>query len=178
MEWETMRLVKRARKGDAQAFSQLILNQEKMLSRVAMTILKDPEDAADAVQDAILNAWQGVSSLREPGYFRTWLVRILIRSCYRTGAARSKNIHVQLEEFLCSQDPPDWDQSLDIRATLERLRPEDRLLLGLFYYDGLSIKGIARALDLSEDCVKQRLHRGRKRFRADFLGKEVLSREK
>lgn len=178
MEWETMCLVKRARKGDAQAFSQLILNQEKMLSRVAMTILKDPEDAADAVQDAVLDAWQGIADLREVGYFRTWVVRILVRSCYRTGAARSKNMHVQLEEFLCSQDPPDWDQSMDIRATLERLRPEDRLLLGLFYHDGLSIREIARALDLSEDCVKQRLHRGRKRFRTNFLSKEVLSREK
>ena len=77
MEQRAERLVRRARNGDTEAFTQLILRNEEMLSRVALSLLHNMEDAADAVQDAILAAWQALPSLREPRYFRTWLVRIL-----------------------------------------------------------------------------------------------------
>lgn len=178
MERQMVHLVKRACTGDSQAFTQLILDREQMLSRVAMAMLKNAEDAADAVQEAVLDAWQGLPRLREPSYFNTWLVKILIRSCYRISADRTKRAHSQLEEFLAAQEPLDWDQSLDIRATLEQLKPEDCLLLGLFYYDGLSVREIAQAMELSEDCVKQRLHRSRKRFRLIFLEKEAFPHDR
>lgn len=178
MERISPALVRQVRKGDPQAFTQLILQHEQILSRVSLSILKDPDDAADAVQDAILAAWQEMGKLREANYFTTWLVRILINKCYQISAVRNKYTHSQLEEALCREEPPDWDSSLDIRATLERLKPEDKLLLGLYYYDGLSVKEIAKALDLREDCIKQRLHRGRKRFQAAYVKKEVLSHDK
>ena len=178
MERETLRQLKRARQGDPEAFTQLMLGQEQMLSRVAMSLLKNPEDAADAVQDTVLAAWQSLNQLRQAGYFKTWLVRILINNCYRIGTLRSKHTHCQLEEVLESSDQPDWDRSLDVRETLDNLKDEDRMLLGLFYYDGLSVRQIAQALEISEDCVKQRLHRGRKRFRTAYLKKEELCHDK
>lgn len=174
MEQEIGKLVKRASRGDAEAFTQLIMTRERMLSRMAMAILKHPEDAADAVQDAVLDAWQSLPQLRQPGSFNAWLLRILIHSCYRISSDRTKRAHSQLEEFLAADKPPDWDQSLDVRAALEQMKPEDRLLLGLFYYDGLSVRDIANVLELSEACVKQRLHRSRNRFRSSFMEKEVL----
>lgn len=62
MERISPALVRQARKGDPQAFTQLILQHEQILSRVSLSILKDPDDAADAVQDAILAAWQEMGS--------------------------------------------------------------------------------------------------------------------
>lgn len=178
MKEDTQRLVKLARKGNRQAFTQLVLDHEQMLARVAMTILKNPEDAADAVQDAILDAWQNLGSLRQAKYFKTWLIRILMNKCYRIGSLQSKHSHTQLEELPVASQLPDWDQTMDVNAALESLKEEDRLVLGLFYYDGLSTKEISKALSISEDCVRQRLHRSRKRFQTAYLEKEELCHEK
>lgn len=169
MEQRAERLVRRARNGDTEAFTQLILRNEEMLSRVALSLLHNMEDAADAVQDAILAAWQALPSLREPRYFRTWLVRILIRCCSQVGASQGRHVHFQLEETLTTAvETPDWDEALDT------MKPEDKMLLGLFYRDRLSVREIAKALDVSENCVKQRLSRSRKRFRVIFSEKEGL----
>ena len=94
------------------------------------------------------------------------------------GNSRDKHVHAQLEEALAATDEiPDWDQVLDVRDALGSMKPEDKLLLGLFYQDRLSVREIAKALDVSEDCVKQRLCRSRKRFRALFSKKEGPTHE-
>lgn len=154
-----LRLVKLARKGDREAFTQLVVANERMLSRVAMATLKNPDDAADAVQDTVLQAWESLGQLRQARYFKTWVVRILLNKCYRICAQRSLYAHSQLEETLLAGE-------------------QDRLLLGLFYFDRLSTREIAQALGLSESCVRQRLHRGRKRFQAIYTEKEELCHEK
>ena len=92
------------------------------------------------------------------------MVRILLNKCYRISAQRSLYAHSQLEETLLAGEQPDWDQSLDVASALQAMGEQDRLLLGLFYFDRLSTREIAQALGLSESCVRQRLHRGRKRF--------------
>ena len=173
-----LRLVKLARKGDREAFTQLVVANERMLSRVAMATLKNPDDAADAVQDTVLQAWESLGQLRQPRYFKTWVVRILLNKCYRTSAQRSLYAHSQLEETLLAGEQPDWDQSLDVASALQAMGEQDRLLLGLFYFDRLSTREIAQALGLSESCVRQRLHRGRKRFQAIYKEKEELCHEK
>ena len=178
MDQNTARLVKLARKGDQEAFTQLMLAHEQMLSRVAMSFLKDPEDAADAVQDTVLAVWQNLGQLKQTRFFKTWLVRILINKCYRVGALRNKHVHGQLEAAPECLEQPNWDQTLDIRATLSDMKEEDQLILGLFYYDGLSVGDIAKVLNVSQDCVKQRLYRGRKRFRTAYLKKEDLCHDK
>ena len=130
MEQRAERLVRRARNGDTEAFTQLILRNEEMLSRVALSLLHNMEDAADAVQDAILAAWQALPSLREPRYFRTWLVRILIRCCSQVGASQGRHVHFQLEETLTAAvETPDWDEALDVQAALDTMKPEDKMLL-------------------------------------------------
>ena len=178
MDQTIPRLVSLARKGDQEAFTQLILAQEQLLSRVAMSFLKDPEDAADAVQDTVLAAWQNLDQLKQARFFKTWLVRILINKCYRVSALRNKHFHSQLEAALDCLEQPNWDQVLDVRATLDGMKETDRLILGLFYYDGLSVRDIATALGVSQDCVKQRLCQGRKRFRTAYLKKEVTCHDK
>lgn len=174
-----LRLVKLARKGDREAFTQLVVANERMLSRVAMATLKNPDDAADAVQDTVLQAWESLGQLRQARYFKTWVVRILLNKCYRISAQRSLYAHSQLEETLLAGEQPDWDQSfLDVASALQAMGEQDRLLLGLFYFDRLSTREIAQALGLSESCVRQRLHRGRKRFQAIYTEKEELCHEK
>ena len=177
MEQDVEQLVRRAKKGDPQAFTQLMLQNERMLSRTAMTILKNSDDAADAVQEAVLEAWRKLGGLRQTRYFKTWLVRILIHKCYDLCETRDKHRHSELESASVAVQEEDRDEALDVRAALDGLGEDDRLLLGLFYFDGLSVREIAKTLDLSEAAVKQRLHRGRRRFQTNYLQQEELCHE-
>ena len=171
-------LVKRAKKGDKEAFILLMDHHRQMLYNTALLVLHREDDALDAIQDTILACWENLPSLQKARYFKTWLVRILLNKCYRISAQRSLYAHSQLEETLLAGEQPDWDQSLDVASALQAMGEQDRLLLGLFYFDRLSTREIAQALGLSESCVRQRLHRGRKRFQAIYTEKEELCHEK
>lgn len=177
MELTPEQLARQAKRGDTEAFSQLVLQNEALLARTAMTIVRDADDAADAVQEAILSAWQNVEKLRQPKYFRTWLTRILIRECYTLCEERDKHRHGELAAALDAAEEPDRDAALDVRAALEELGENDRLLLGMYYADGLSVREIAKILELSESAVKQRLHRGRRHFRSAYTEQEEICHE-
>lgn len=76
------RLVRRAQRGDADAFERLARPCGPTLYRVAASCLHGHDaDAADAVQNALIAAWRNIGSLREPRYFKTWLIRITINAC-------------------------------------------------------------------------------------------------
>lgn len=82
------RLVRRAQRGDADAFERLARPCGPTLYRVAASCLHGHDaDAADAVQNALIAAWRNIGSLREPRYFKTWLIRI---TCFRY--AKSEHI--------------------------------------------------------------------------------------
>lgn len=74
---DLINLARLAKKGDKAAFSNLIKIYEKDLYRVSMAMLKNDDDALDGIQDAILKAFKSIKNLREPEYFKTWLIKIL-----------------------------------------------------------------------------------------------------
>ena len=76
-------LVERARSGDLEAFSDLARDSLTRLYAVATLILRDPHQAEDAVQEALLHAWQHIEALRDPAAFEAWLHRITVRACYK-----------------------------------------------------------------------------------------------
>ena len=162
-----LRLVKLARKGDREAFTQLVVANERMLSRVAMATLKNPDDAADAVQDTVLQAWESLGQLRQPRYFKTWVVRILLNKC--ADIQRGQSHYAFVEELPKSAEEPDWDTHVDVRRAMAKLGDQDQLILSLFYYDDFSVRQIAEALSLSEGAVRTRLTRSRDRFKKSYL---------
>lgn len=74
-------LVKRAQRGDKEAFVELMELYKQDLYKVAKSYLRCDEDAADAIQDTILSCYEHLKGLREIGYFKTWMIRILINKC-------------------------------------------------------------------------------------------------
>lgn len=74
---DLINLARLAKKGDKSAFSKLIKIYEKDLYRVSIAMLKNDDDALDGIQDAILKAFKSIKNLREPEYFKTWLIKIL-----------------------------------------------------------------------------------------------------
>lgn len=171
MELKTEKLVRRAQKGDKEAFLELMEREKHALTRAAMAIVHSEEDAADALSETVLTAFTKLCTLREPRYFKTWLTRVLICHCYEILKGRKRS--VPLESLPEEGREEDWDRAVDIRESLSVLAENDRLILTLRYLDGFSVREIASLLSAKENTVKTRLMRGRERFRKVYLEREA-----
>lgn len=87
--------VELAQKGSKEAFSRLIKNSEASMYRVAKSFLKTDTDCADAIQETILKAYKMIRSLKQPQYFKTWLIRILINECKHVLNVKNKVIPME-----------------------------------------------------------------------------------
>ena len=167
----TEKLVRKAQKGDRDAFIQLIEQQKMSMTRVALSILHNEDDAADAIGETVLAAFSQLCTLREPRYFKTWLTRVLIHNCYDIlrGQQRMTAVDALPDR---PQVAPDQDEAMDVRRSLAQLAENDRLVLTLHYMDGLPVKQIAQMLGVKEGTVKTRLWRGRERFKKVYIEQE------
>ena len=146
----------------AQEFSTRVLEVEEMLYRVAYGILLNRSDCADAVQDALLRAWEKLPTLREEQYFRTWLTRILINQCYTL--LRRRRFFLPLESARTVAAPEGADR--DLHDAIARLDSKLRLPIVLHYMEGYSVDEISSMLDIPSGTIKTRLLKGRKQLRA------------
>lgn len=160
-------LVKRSKKGDKEAFVLLMDMNRQMLYNTALLVLHNEDDALDAIQDAILACWESLPTLKKEQYFKTWLVRILLNKC--RDIQRRQSHYALVEELPETGSQPDWDTPMDVGRALGQLASQDQLVLSLYYYDGMSARQIARALDISEGAVRVRLSRSRDRFKKVYL---------
>ena len=85
-------LVKKAKRGDAEAFIELIEQNKLSMYRVAHGFLKEEEDVADAMSETVLTCYEKVGSLRQDAYFKTWMIRILINNCKDILKRQKRNI--------------------------------------------------------------------------------------
>lgn len=160
-------LVKKSKKGDKESFSLLIDHHRQLLYNTALLMLRQEDDALDAIQDTILSCWENLPTLRQERYFKTWLVRILLNKCYDIQRRQS---HFSYGDTLPeSGEEPDWDTSMDVRHALQKLGNQDQLILSLYYYDDFNVRQIAQALSISEGAVRTRLTRSRDRFKKIYL---------
>lgn len=165
---ETNELVRKARRRDPNAFTELMQMYMKDMYRVSLAILMNDEDAADAIQDTILVCWEKIHTLRHIPYFKTWMTRILIHKCYKI--RKSKENLGELEEY---EEPSAWDEyNLELKEALALLDEKYRIVMTLFYSEGYHINEIAKILNISKSTVQTRLHRARKKLARDYYGME------
>jgi RNA polymerase sigma-70 factor (ECF subfamily) len=164
-------LVVRAQGGELDAFSALTAGTTNRLFGAARLILRDEEHAADAVQDALLQAWLDVRGLRDPDRFDAWLHRLLVRACYRA-AKRSRHREVVELALDSTLEPttPDAQRAVAVRDQLDRafrrLSPEQRAVIVLHHYLGLSLAESAEALAIPLGTMQSRLSRATQAMRA------------
>ena len=144
-------------------FTELVLESEKTLYRVSMSMLKNDTDCEDAVQTAILTAYEKLSSLKQEEYFKTWLVRILINACHRQ--FRFRQCHTELTEDIPAEENT---TSFEVREALSRLPEKFRQPVVLFYIEGFSVKEIKDILHIPEGTVKSRLSKGRQLLKSQL----------
>lgn len=163
-------LVERAIDGDHDAFAELARLSLTRLYATARLVLHDDARAEDATQEALVSAWRDLSGLRDPDCFDAWLRRILVRACYREARKTRSHGVVELHLVWPDQSGPDPGQALADRDELERgfrrLDAEQRAVLVLHYYLGLSLEEAAEALGVPAGTAKSRLHRAIQAMRA------------
>lgn len=156
-------LVELARSGDHEAFASLVRDAAVRLDGAARLMLRDPEAARDAVQDALIRAWRDLSGLRDPDRFDAWLHRLTVNACL--DIARRRKRHVREVELTVIHGPiaADVGGALADREllaeALRRLDPEWRALVVMHYYLGMPVPDVAAELGIPLGTAKSRLHR-------------------
>ena len=161
--------------GDAEAFGHLFQRHRDRLWAVAIRTLGDPEEAADALQDAMIAAFRRASSFRGDSAVTTWLHRIVVNAALDRMRRRASRPTAggqdddALDALATSgrplSDPSGTtDTAMDVRAALRRLVPDQQAALVLVDMLGYSIADAANVLGVSEGTVKSRAARGRARL--------------
>lgn len=177
-------LVARLRGGDEQAFETMVREQGPRLLAVARRLLRDEEDARDALQEAFLAAFRALSSFEENSSVSTWLHRIVINASLMKLRSRRRKGEESIEDLLPRflQDghqltpTTEWQASADVllersqtrslvRRSIDRLPETHRTVLLLRDIEELSTEECARLLGVTENAVKIRLHRARQALR-------------
>ncbi|HEY6971515.1 MAG TPA: sigma-70 family RNA polymerase sigma factor [Candidatus Angelobacter sp.] len=175
-------LVQAAKKGDLEAFSDLVKRYDRNIFRIAQHITHNEDDAQDVVQEAFLKAYQNLNQFQGNSKFYTWLVRIAVNEALmklrrrRTDRTVSIDEDVETEEGSMPREVADWSPNPEqlygqselsdiLKKTIQGLPPGFRTVFVLRDVEGLSTEETAEMLDLSIPAVKSRLLRARLQLR-------------
>jgi RNA polymerase sigma-70 factor (ECF subfamily) len=154
--------------GDADAFTTLVRRHQDRLWAVALRTLGDREDAADALQDALLSAYRSASGYRGDAKVTTWLHRVVVNACLDRMRRNKVRPTVAMPEDGGPIDPHDRigdrETAMEIEAALATLPDEQRAALVLVDVQGMAVEDAAAALGVPTGTVKSRCSRGRGRL--------------
>jgi RNA polymerase sigma-70 factor (ECF subfamily) len=155
--------------GDPEAFAELIRRHRDRLWAVALRTLGDREEAADALQDALVSAYRAAARFEGRSAVTTWLHRIVVNACLDRARRKASRPAVPLPDDLdqrlpapAGEDPAVRGETRDVLlAALATLPPEQRAALVLVDMEGYSVDEAARVLDVATGTIKSRCARGR-----------------
>ena len=183
---EIEKLVEKAKGRDPDAFTQLMQHYMKDMYRVALAVLMNDEDAADAISETILTCFEKIGTLKKNYYFKTWLTRILLNKCYDIRKDRKHYVSMDAEkaELVGRIDADDTrvdvsmagmvsedDCNSELKEALFALDEKYRVLITMYYLEGYSIAEISGLLKIPKSTVQTRLWRGRKKLGEYLRGK-------
>lgn len=167
-------LLRRHVSGDAEAFGLLFIRHKDRLWAVAVRTLGDAEEAADALQDAMISAFRQASGFRGDSAVTTWLHRIVVNACLdrlRRRAARpavsgldERALDVLSPELPGTDVGASTDTAIDVMTALRTLPPDQQAALVLVDMLGYSVADAAQVLEVSPGTIKSRCARGRARL--------------
>jgi len=163
-----------SQRGDVVSFNRLVLKWERPIYNLALRILRDADEAAEATQEVFLLAFKGIRRFRLDAQFSTWLYRIAANHCTSRLRKRPPGVHLSLDgseegsavgQTLAALDCPERDffrQETDHRVhnALEHLQPEQRIIVELKFFQELTFEEIALIVEAPLSTVKSRLYHG------------------
>src|SRR5262245_41067591 len=172
-------LVEAAQRGDHEAFETLAAAAGARLLTVARLVLRDGHQAEDAVQDALVRAWQSLPLLRDPERWDAWLHRLVVRACADQGRRRRRH---EAEVRMIGIDAATGDHagSIDDHDQLDRgfrpLKPEPRTAAVLRFYTRMAVGDVADALGVPVGTAKSKRHYAVEAMRAELEADERPSK--
>ena len=170
---ESYILVKKAKRGDEEAFISLIKQYEQVLYKVASRMLSNNEDVADALQETIMLAYEKIHTLKNEGYFNTWICRILINKCNYI-LNKNKNVIV-VDEILPQKLNNNDFLKVELEDALNSLNKDYKLAMILYYILGFSTKEISEFIKEPEGTIKSRLSRAKTILRENYFKNEGVA---
>jgi RNA polymerase sigma-70 factor (ECF subfamily) len=180
-------LIRAAQRGDQDAFERLVRAYDQSVLRVAMNLLRSPEEARDVYQEAFLKVYRNLNSFRFDCSFHTWLYRIVTNICLdhlrRRKVRKEESAMVetaegavdrvsQVEENAPQSNPERrmWNRELSagIGRALDLLTPRERTVFELRHYEGLRLRAIGDIIGTSEEAAKNCLFRATQKMRASL----------
>ena len=180
-------LIRAAQKRDPDAFEQLVRLHDRAVLRVTMNLLRSPEDARDAYQEAFLKVYRKLDTFRFDCAFSTWLYRIATNVCYdhmrRRGVRKEHAVDDRDDEkglnplSAATDGRPEADpgRALDgrtladrIEQALQGLSPQERMVFEMRHYEGLRLRAIGEMVGISEEAAKNSLFRATRKLRAEL----------
>jgi RNA polymerase sigma-70 factor (ECF subfamily) len=186
-------LVSEAQAGNRAAFEELVRRFDRDVLRLALNLMKRPEDARDVYQEAFLKVYRNLHRFRFECSFYTWLYRIVTNVCLdhlRRRQARPEDQAPEIHSNRMEEGPRDFfDYQKEHRPTLdperslmgkeiqaritramERLSPRERVVFEMKHYQGLKLRAIGDALGTTEETVKNSLFRATRKLRSELAG--------
>lgn len=167
-----MTLVKEFVSGRSEAFDRLYERHSTYVYNTCLSILGDPEDARDAMQETFVQLYRSLPKFRGQSKLSTWIYRIAVNKCMDFVRSRPKWETADCLDWMGTEVDGPSDPALEeqVRQAVLKLKPEYRAVLVLFYFEQLSYSEICEVLNCSMDQVRIRLHRARKAFRKYYEG--------
>lgn len=166
--------ISKAKKGDEEAFRQIINYIKNDLYKLAYSYLKNEEDAKDILQDTAIDIYTSIKYLKNEKSFKKWAEQIVVNKC-KTFFNRKEKKEISVDfnnmetyrEFM--GEMIEMENDLDFNLLINKLDKEERMVVILYYSDKYKIKEISKILKMNENTVKIKLHRARKKI--ERLGK-------
>ena len=157
-------------------FESLIKNVKVKMYKTAMAILKNDDDACDAIQEALTSAYQNFEKLREKQYFDTWIIRILMNKCYDIINKNKKMIYLNQKLEIDSNEHyyDVYKEESLLENVLNQIDVDLKTVALLYYYDSFSVKDISNMINIPEGTVKSRLSRAREQIYNILKKEEVI----
>ncbi len=163
-------LVIKAKKGDKEAFTELIINMEDELYKIARTKLINDEDIFDAIQETMISAFKSLHKLKNEKYFKTWIIKILINKCndiYKTKKATIVSLN---EDIKLDETNNFSDNNLNFEFIIKCLNYDERIAITLYYLEEYTTKEISKILKTNENTIKTRIARAKVKIKNNYKG--------
>jgi len=163
------KLVQKARKGNDEAFEELIGSVRDQLYRTAYSYVRNEQDALDMYQETIYQAYTNLNKLKEPARFHGWIIKIIVFKSIDFIRKESRHFTTGDDEFFAAltsaEGVDDAAHSMDLTEAFTFLDPKYKSVILLRYYHDLSIKEISSIMKYPEGTVKSYLNRAKKELR-------------
>lgn len=166
-------LIRRSKRGDVKAFSQLYSRIYKDMYKFALYMTRHPQDAEDAVSETVVAAYENIGGLRKEESFRSWIFAILGNQCRRILKKSQRelavsSVHEQQESLgdQITEQENNYVQRHDIQAAFDILDEDERMIIVFSVFGGYKSEEIAGMLDKNASTVRSRKRRALEKMRA------------